>query len=84
MNDVLFDKEYLYLRNELLFYLICISYCQTKGAASLLFLVMLHTKKEKKKLGASESVKKTALQTYSSKIIIIQKLITREDKLWDN
>lgn len=82
MNDVLFDKEYLYLRNELLFYLICISYCQTKGAASLLFLVMLYTKKEKKKkLGASESVKKTALQTYSSKIIIIQKFITREDKL---
>lgn len=37
---------------------------------------------KKKKLGASESIKKTALQTYSSKIIILQKFITREDKLW--
>lgn len=71
MNDVLFDKEYLYLRNELLFYLICVSYCQTKGAESLLFLVIRYAKKEKKQTGSKWVYKKDTtpnvqLQNYNN------------------
>lgn len=84
MMCCLIKSIYIWGMNFFFFNLICISYCKTKWAASLIFGDAFLLKNKQKKLGASESIKKTALQMYSSKIIISQKFITREDKLWHN